>query len=252
MLTSDSSPSQLPSWFGFVIGLLGGVALSAGLIGLVLGYSLGGGAIGGGGTAQVAGNPTPPAVPDVPAAPSKPVPPVTDEDHVRGNPDAPVTIVEYSDFECPFCKRHAPTMAAVLEKYGDDVNIVYRHFPLSFHPNAQKLAEASECVAELAGNDAFWKFHDAVFEMATVSSTPEVLGPLAKAAGANEAQFKTCLASGKHAETVKAQMNSGIEAGVQGTPGNFVVNNKTKESVDISGAVPQSSFDSAIDKILGS
>ncbi len=249
MDTNESTP--LPPWLGFAVGLLGGVALSAGLIGLVLGYSLAGGAISAGGGAVV-GVPTPPDVPEVPAAPSKPVAPVTAKDHVSGNRDAKISVIEYSDFECPFCERNAPTLDAVLKKYGDDVNIVYRHFPLSFHPSAQKLAEASECVAEQKGDDGFWSFHDGVFALATVSASPDVLGPLAKAAGADEAKFKSCLESGKHAELVKEHMNSGIEAGVQGTPGNFVLNNETEESKEISGAVPQSTFDAEIDRMLKS
>ncbi len=251
----DSSAPYTPR-FGFVLGLLGGAAISCLLIGLVLGYSMAGGiSIGSSGTVTVdrPSVPTPPSPPP-PAPPAKSVPPVTDKDHVRGNPKAKVTVIEYSDFECPFCKRHAPTMAKLLETYKDDVNIVYRHFPLSFHENAQKEAEASECVAELAGNDAFWKFHDAIFERSTVGGTGfalDKLPALAKEVGANEAKFTQCLESGKYAKVVQDQMQQGIEAGVQGTPGNFIVNNDTKETRDISGAVPLSSFQSLIDAILG-
>ncbi|NOS67417.1 MAG: DsbA family protein, partial [Candidatus Peribacteraceae bacterium] len=175
-------------------------------------------------------------------------------DHIRGNPKAKVTVIEYSDFECPFCKRHAPTMDQVLATYKNDVNIVYRHFPLSFHPNAQKLAEASECAAELGGNDGFWKYHDEVFNSTApnaAQATPERFADIAKKIGVNEAKFKQCIDSGKFAQYITDQEQEGITAGVQGTPGNFVINNETKESRDISGAVPFSSFQSIIDTMLG-
>lgn len=252
-MNSFDSPAAYPSWLGFVLGLLGGVAVSCLLVGLVLGYSVAGGglSLGSGGGTVAVNPPAEPSPPPPPAAPSKPPAAVTDKDHVRGNPKAKITVIEYSDFECPFCKRHAPTMAQVLSTYKDDVNIVYRHFPLSFHPNAQKLAEGSECAAELGGNDAFWKFHDTVFERDGSSLSADKLPALAKEMGLNEAKFKLCLDSGKYAKTVADQMQSGIESGVQGTPGNFIVNNDTKESKEISGAVPFSSFQSAIDAMLG-
>ena len=249
--TSNSSPA----WQGFILGVLGGVTASSLVIGIAIGYSVAGKLpVGSPSGAAVAVNPpsapTPPPPPD---APSKPVPPVTAADHVRGNPSAKVTIIEYSDFECPFCKRFAPTMAQVMSTYKNDVNFVYRHFPLSFHANAQKEAEASECVAELGGNDAFWKFHDYIFDKTTSNGTGFALDQLpvaAKAAGVNEGKFKTCLDSGKYAKLVQDAEQSGIDAGVQGTPGSFVINNATKESKAISGAVPFSNFKTEIDAIL--
>ncbi len=254
----DSTGStQTPVWTGFLVGLLAGLAISSLLIGLVLGATLAGGlnGISAGGSPTVANQPpaAPTTPPPAPNAPSRAPAPVTARDHVRGNPKANVTVIEYSDFECPFCKRHAPTMAQLSTLYKDDVNVVFRHFPLSFHQNAMKEAEASECVAELGGNDAFWKFHDAIFERTTAGGTGfalEKLGPLAKESGVNEAKFKQCLDSGKYTKYVQDQMQEGIDAGVQGTPGNFIVDNDTKESRSISGAVPVTAFQSAIDAIL--
>ncbi len=243
---SSHPSSSSPVTTGFLWGLVGGLALSLGVVGMAAGYSLGRMSPGGGGGTQIVQAPTPTPSAPTPEAPSGPVPPVSKDDHVRGNANAKVTIVEYSDFECPFCKRHHPTMKAVMAKYGNDVNWVYRHFPLSFHPNAQKAAESSECVAELGGNDAFWKFTDAVYEAADLAN----LAPLAKAAGVDEAKFTACVSSGKHAKKVQDQMNAGSAAGVNGTPGSFIINNDTKTSQMISGAVPQASFDSAIDAIL--
>ena len=95
-----------------------------------------------------------------------PVRKVDEKDHIRGNPNAPIVIVEYSDLECPFCKSFHETMNKVMANYGNDGKVawVYRQFPLEqLHPNAPTLAQASECVAELGGNDAFWKFSDKIF-----------------------------------------------------------------------------------------
>lgn len=92
------------------------------------------------------------------------MPAVTNDDHIRGNKDARIKLVEYSDFECPFCQRFHPTMQQVMDKYGDQVAWVYRHFPLSFHPEAQKAAEASECVAANGGD--FWDYADTLFSVA--------------------------------------------------------------------------------------
>ena len=89
---------------------------------------------------------------------------VGNDDHIVGNPDAPVTIIEFSDYECPYCKSFHPTIKQVLSEYDNEVRLVYRHFPLDMiHPNARGIAEISECVHELAGDEAFWEFTDAVF-----------------------------------------------------------------------------------------
>lgn len=92
--------------------------------------------------------------------------PVDENDHIRGSVDAKIKLIEYSDFECPFCKRHHPVMQQLVSTYSaSDFAWVYRHLPLtSIHPTAQPLAEASECAAEIGGNDGFWAFADAVFQ----------------------------------------------------------------------------------------
>ena len=94
------------------------------------------------------------------------VKPVTSADHILGNPQAPVKVIEFSDLECPFCKRFHPTMKQIIEEYGKDSRVawVYRHFPLdSLHSRARKEAEASECAAELGGNEKFWAYIDPLF-----------------------------------------------------------------------------------------
>ena len=251
-------------FLGFIVGIMSGAAFSLFLMGLIVGYGVGSWQSGrlfaaGGQPSQVAQAPTPPAAP-TPQQPPEPtstdnLPEIDPQkDHIRGDiTKATVAVVEYSDFECPFCQRHHPTMKQVMDTYKDDVVWVYRHFPLSFHANAQKEAEATECANELGGNDAFWKYTDAIFERSKVGGTGfplENLAPLAKELGLNEAKFKTCLDSGKYAKHIKDEMDAGAAAGVQGTPGNFVVNLKTDENRIVSGAVPFESFKTTIDSML--
>ncbi len=179
-------------------------------------------------------------------------PEVTDKDYYRGSKDAKVVLVEYSDLECPFCKSFHPTMQQVIEEYGDKVKWVYRHFPLSFHANAQKEAEAAECAGKLGGNDAFWKYVDAIFEQTTSNGTGfalDKLTPLANELGLNEASFKQCLDSGEMAQKVKDQMDQGTEEGVSGTPGTIVIDTIGDTQL-IPGALPYDQVKIYIDTAL--
>jgi protein-disulfide isomerase len=178
--------------------------------------------------------------------------PVTSSDHIRGNANAKVTLVEYSDFECPFCQRFHPVTQELLKTYGDKIRFVYRHFPLSFHANAQKEAEASECIAELGGQDKFWNFVDTIFERTTANGTGfalDKLGPLAAELGVNQTEFQTCLDSGKHEKLVKDQIADGTKGGVSGTPSTFIINPKEETQILV-GAQPIESFKTAIDSSL--
>ena len=164
---------------------------------------------------------------------------LTADDHVRGNANAAVTIVEYSDFECPFCEAAHPTIKQVMDTYGDDVKVVYRHFPLSFHPNAQKAAEASECAGD---QGKFWEYHDKVFEnqnLLAVGITQ--LKNWAKELGLNSGTFDSCLDGGQKAAKVTADLTQGTQHGVSGTPAFFV------NGVKLSGAQPFSVFKQVID-----
>jgi protein-disulfide isomerase len=212
------------------------------------------------GLKKVAGNPTtnPITVPDTTeptgSDPVGTVAPVTARDHVRGSNNAAVTLIEYSDFECPFCKRFHPTMLQLMEEYGDQVRWVYRHFPLSFHANAQKQGEASECVAELGGNEKFWEFTDKLYERTTSNGTGfalDKLPDLAAEIGVNKAKFEECLNSGKHAEYVKQDFQSGVTAGVTGTPGTIVTDGKGKTQL-VPGAVDYAQLKATVDSVLGS
>lgn len=143
-------------------------------------------------------------------------------------------------------------MQQILEEYGDEVRIVYRHYPLSFHANAQKEDEAAECASELGGNDAFWKYHDAILERTTSGGTGfalDALVPLAKELGLDESKFQECLDSGKYAQHVKDDMSGGSAAGITGTPGSILIDAAGNSQL-ISGAVPFATIKSALDAAL--
>ena len=205
----------------------------------------------------VANNAAAPAAPgnNAPAAPQAAAvaPKIEKDDHIRGDKNAKIALVEYSDFECPFCKQFHPTAQKVLDEYAGKVMWVYRHYPLSFHANAQKEAEASECVSELGGNDAFWKYADALYERTTANGTGfalDTLGPLAAEFGIDQTKFQNCLDQVKYAQKVKDQMAQGSKEGVSGTPGNILLNIKTGETQVIPGAVPFDQIKPMIDEML--
>ncbi len=182
------------------------------------------------------------------------MPEITEKDYRRGPKDAQVTLVEYSDYECPFCKRFHPTMTQVMDKYGDKVAWVYRHFPLAFHANAQKAAEAAECAGADAGQKAFWKFTDLYFERTNSNGTGfplDQLADLAAEAGANKVKVQKCLDDGTFAQKVKDQMAGGQAAGVSGTPGTIVVTKDGPQEI-IPGALPYEQVEQIIKKYLDS
>lgn len=177
------------------------------------------------------------------------IPEVDSDDHVRGSSNAKVFLIEYSDYECPFCSRFHPTALQVLDDFGDDVAWVYRHFPLDqIHPKARPAALASECVAELGGNDAFWAFTDFIFEDQTTLSDLE---GVASKVGVNVSAFNTCVDSDKYADYVESDYQEGITAGVRGTPGNFIVNTKG-DAWFVPGAYPYEQIKPFIDEALQS
>lgn len=179
------------------------------------------------------------------------LPAITDEDWVRGKKDAKISVVEYSDTECPFCKRFHPTMERLIQEYPDDVNWVYRHFPLtSIHAKASKEAEATECAGELAGNDGFWKYLDRIFEVTPSNDGLDLaqLPQIAEDMGINRKKFEECLNSGKYAQKVKDQANGGVAAGAQGTPYSVIVVGDQK--IPVSGAVPFEQLKTIVDSAL--
>lgn len=177
---------------------------------------------------------------------------VSSDERIRGNKNAKITLVEYSDYECPFCKRFHPTTQELMKTYGDKIRLVYRDYPLSFHQNAQKEAEAGQCIFELGGNDAFWSYADKIFERTTSNGTGFALtdlGPLAAEVGVNQQSFQQCLDSGKYVQTVKDQIAEGSTAGVSGTPSTFIIDSKGKTQMLV-GAQPVEAFKTIIDQAL--
>jgi protein-disulfide isomerase len=137
----------------------------------------------------------------------------------KGPVDAPITLVEFSDFECPFCVRVLPTLEQLQETYGDQIRIVYRQFPLnSIHPNAQLSAEASLC-ADAQGK--FWEMHDAIFEVRGKAGPDELKG-MAADLGLDADAFGSCLDSREFRDQVAADLEAGRQAGVTGTPALFI------------------------------
>jgi protein-disulfide isomerase len=175
-------------------------------------------------------------------------------DRIYGNPAAPISLIEYSDFECPFCKAFHSTAKEIVKAYDGKVNWVYRHFPLTFHnPGAQKEAEAAECAHELGGNDVFWKYTDAIYERTTSNGKGfplTQLVPLAKEIGLDEKLFAQCIESGKYGARVKEDLDDGAKIGITGTPTNILFDHKTGNVVVKTGAQPLESFKADIDRML--
>jgi protein-disulfide isomerase len=159
---------------------------------------------------------------------------------VRGDAKAPLTIVEFSDFECPYCSKLFSTLKLVEKNYGEKVRLVYRQFPLANHPNAQKAAEAALCANE---QGHFWEMHDLMFQEQRALEVPDLK---AKAASLklDAAIFDKCLDSGRHVDRVKQDIMDGSRAGVTGTPAMFI------NGRFISGAVPYEDLAKIIDAEL--
>lgn len=166
---------------------------------------------------------------------------VSQNDHVRGSFSAPVTLVEFSDFECPFCERIFPILNKILSDYQGKVRLVYKYFPLSFHPNAQKAAEAAECASE---QGKFWEYHDKLFENQPSGFSNDKFKQWAKDLGLNTTQFNSCLDTGKYAQKVQKDFQEGTQKGVNGTPATFV------NGELVSGAQPYEAFKQIIDNLL--
>jgi len=161
----------------------------------------------------------------------------SDGDHIRGNKDAKIAIIEYSDYQCPYCQQFHPVMQQAVAELGDSIMWIYRHWPIEqIHPFAMPAAIASECVAELADEDAFWTFTDTDFENQELLSL-EQIDEWALASGINAAQYETCKAASGTEDKVNADLQSGANAGIQGTPGSIVLNLDSGEVNILPGAV---------------
>lgn len=180
------------------------------------------------------------------------IPGVKDSDHILGSRAATITIIEYSDTECPFCKVFHNSLHQIMSEYSGQVAWVYRQFPIaSLHSKAPKEAEATECVAELGGNQAFWSYLDKIF--ATTNSNdsldPAQLPILAKEVGVDVTAFNKCLSSGKYTDFVKKSIEEGYTAGARGTPYSVIIASNGKKDV-INGAEPIEMVRDRIDALL--
>ncbi|MBI4442290.1 MAG: thioredoxin domain-containing protein [Acidobacteria bacterium] len=164
-----------------------------------------------------------------------------DPARVLGNPNAPITIVEFSDFQCPFCEQAYPVVQALLSKYDGKVKLAYRDFPLrQIHAQAQPAAEASRCAGE---QGQFWQYHDLLFEHFG-KLDHATLAEHAQALGLDSEQFEGCLANGKYRAEIEQDIQEGAQAGITGTPGFFI------NGILVSGAQPAAAFEKVIEAEL--
>lgn len=239
---SDKASSN--PWFG----------VSLGLMGLIIGYAIGSigttsaslPALPSGGTQQ----PTPTA--QAPAE-TQYDPAGVDDDPVLGDENAPITLIEFTDYQCPFCSRFfTQTYPQIKSEYIDsgDVKYVVRDYPLSFHPHAQITAEASECADD---QGKFWEMHDLLFskqaEWNNASDIKATLVGFASDLGLDTGSFESCLDNGTHTQEVKDDMSDGAQAGIGGTPG-FWILGPNGEAESVSGAYPFDHFKGIIDGML--
>jgi protein-disulfide isomerase len=179
--------------------------------------------------------------------------PVDSTDHLLGSPTAPIKLIEYSDFECPYCKVYQGTLHQIMDDYGakGQVAWVFRHFPIyELHSKAPKEAEAAECAADQGGNDAFWKFIDQLYQVTPSNNgldlkvLPEIAGQI----GLDKAKFVQCLDSGKFKDKVQAQREEIMKTGAQGTP--HLVIEVGGSFLPLPGAQPIGALRSAINELL--
>ncbi len=153
-------------------------------------------------------------------------------DHMQGNPDAPLTLVEYGDYECPFCGAAYPVVKQVQQRLGDQLCFVFRNFPLTqLHPHAQHAAEAAESAG---GQGKFWEMHDMLFEHQRALDDPHLV-QYATAIGLDVARFKMDIAAHTYADRVREDFISGVRSGVNGTPTFFINGRRHDGSSDLKG-----------------
>lgn len=178
------------------------------------------------------------------------------EEFMIGNKNRKVVLVEYSDLECPFCKKfHVETMEKIYSKYKDSIGIAYRHFPLSIHKKAPKESEATLCVRSIGGNDTYKAYITKIFETTNGNDSLEFssLEQIAKDLGVDRNKWNTCMASSTYTAAVQEDLTDGLEVGVQGTPNTFVLINEGREYkilTVINGARDEKYVSNVIDQAL--
>ncbi len=179
--------------------------------------------------------------------------PISAEDHLLGNPSAPVKIIEYSDLECPFCSQFHLTMKQAMDEFGKEGKVawVYRHFPLEqIHQQARPGAEAAECADDLGGSQAFWSFIDTVFAKQEAGLSAALFSQTAGDVGLDRAAFDSCVSANSHGNIIDADIQNALDSGGQGTPYSVIVAaDGSKQSIP--GAVPYATLKSQIERALG-
>lgn len=177
--------------------------------------------------------------------------PVSADEHVRGAKNPKVTFVEYSDPECPFCKKFHDTMKQLVTAFPDDVQWVYRNFPLDIHPKSQKEIVAMECAAEIGGNDAFWSYLDRLMEVTPANNglDPKELDSIAAYVKLDKTKFSECLKSDRYDAKIAAQTEEAIQNGGDGTPFSVVFAPNDKK-YKLKGAVDYQPLANAVQKLL--
>jgi len=178
---------------------------------------------------------------------------VDESDYILGNPNAPILLVVYSDYDCSFCKRYHETMKQIMDEYGVNGKVawVYRQFPIAqLHPNSPRISEAALCVGEAGGNRAFWKFSDTVFAERNINESTNMtkLVDFAVEAGVDRDTYETCVRSGRHQQRIAESLMDGYEAGVTGVPHSFVIVGNQKQS--IIGAEPYPVMKGIIENLI--
>lgn len=196
-------------------------------------------------------HPAPPAVGAQPAPTPTNVQirPPSAQDHRTGSPQATIVLVEYSDFQCPFCSLIHPTLKTIVESSNSTVAWVMREFPLTtIHPNAGPAANAAECIAEQLGDAGFWKFADTMFADQSKIS-PAYYAQLAKQLGADMTKYNSCFSSSKYQARINQDSAEAQSAGGNGTPFTVVINTKNGKAASVSGALPQPQIESVIKSV---
>jgi protein-disulfide isomerase len=178
--------------------------------------------------------------------------PITGSDYIRGNGNAQIMIVTYSDYDCPHCARFHQTMKLIMQEYGltGEIGWVYRQFPIeSLHPNSVRLSEAGLCVGELGGSTAFWEFTDLLYERRDDVGPANItrIDEFAERAGVEFGPFNLCLESGRMRDAAVASFEEALALGAEGTPFSLVI--AGDQTVPLRGALPLENVRSLIEAI---
>lgn len=179
--------------------------------------------------------------------------PVTDADYIQGNPNAPILLIEYSDYDCPFCKEYHQTLNKIMDSYGVSGKVawVYRQFPLAqLHPNSPKISEAALCVGSLGGSDAFWDFTDMIFEERELDEPTNVtkIPDYVEKVGVSKSEYIACMDNGTMESEVRASLEDGFNIGARGTPYTVLV--VGNQQAVINGAQPYEVVQGIVENLI--